>query len=38
MNIINKIIERGMEPYIYRFFENSDKNFIFEKEKDLFPP
>jgi hypothetical protein len=35
MNIINKIIKSNMEPCIYRFFENSSKEFIFEKEKEL---
>jgi hypothetical protein len=35
MNIINKIIKNKMEPKIYNFFENSTKEFIFEKEKEL---
>lgn len=35
MNIINKIIKNNKEPFIYKIFENSNRNFIYEKEIEV---
>lgn len=35
MNIINKILKENKEPYVYRLFEDSNRNFIFDMEKNI---
>jgi len=35
MNIINNILKQDKEPFIYRFYEKSDRAFIFQKEIEI---
>jgi hypothetical protein len=35
MNIINKILKSGIEPFVYKLYEDSSKEFAFNMEKYL---